>query len=157
MLVSFESCRKSRKQVLSTYKHKLHIYQIFFGVVNVSRGQMVCVLSLWYLHPGFEPSWASFFFQKINWLNGHWNVTAIRSTEWSLNGDWNATETYLSCHHAVVIESPFSHHSVDWMLRFHPLISILNRKFLQVIRSMDVKIEVYTFTDGHPCTYVLLL
>ena len=29
-------------------------------------------------------------------LNGHWNVTAIQSTEWRLKGDWMVTEWHLS-------------------------------------------------------------
>ena len=58
--------------------------------------------------PGFEPHWAYFNFQKISLLKGHWNEPAIQSTEWSLNGVWNATEIYLSRHHSVAIKPPLS-------------------------------------------------
>mgnify|MGYP003686284799 CR=1 FL=1 len=60
-------------------------------------------------------------FQKISWLKSHWNVPAIQSTEWWLNGGWNATEIHLSFHHSVAIPPPFSHHSVDWKVGFHPV------------------------------------
>ena len=51
---------------------------------------------------------------KINWLKSQWNVPAIQSTELSLNGHWNATENNF----LVIIQSPFSHHSVDWRWDF---------------------------------------
>ena len=65
--------------------------------------------------PGSSRTGRYFIFQKISWLKSHWNVPAIQSTEWSLNGGWNATEIHLSRHHSVVIQPPFSYHSVDWM------------------------------------------
>ena len=40
--------------------------------------------------------------QKINCLKGHWNVPAIKSSEWSLNGDWNQR-----------LPSPFNRHSAN--------------------------------------------
>ena len=43
-----------------------------------------------------------------HWLKVNWNVPAIQSTAMSLNGDWNATENHLSCHHSVAIQPPFS-------------------------------------------------
>ena len=39
-----------------------------------------------------------------------------------LNGGWNATEIRLSRHHSVAIKPTYSHHSVDWKVRFHPVI-----------------------------------
>ena len=48
------------------------------------------------------------FFEKISWRKGHWNMPAIQSTEWSLNGDWNATVIHLSRHRSVAIQPPFS-------------------------------------------------
>ena len=83
---------------------------------------MVSTLSLWFLLPGFETRLVVilFFFFK-NRRKDHWNVPAIQSTEWSLNGDWNATENHLSRHHWSAIQTPFSHHSVDWKVRCHPV------------------------------------
>ena len=114
----YKSCRSFKYRI----KHTLNKYWIFISKSNGRRGAMVSVLSLWFLHPAFEPRCAyNFIFHKISWLKGHWNVPAIQSTEWSLNGGWNATEIHLSCHHSVAIQTRFSNHSVDWKVRFHPV------------------------------------
>ena len=83
---------------------------------------MISALSFWFVFPEFEPRWTKYIFQTINWLKDHWKVPAIQSTKWSINGNWNATENHLSRHHSVAIQPPFSHHSVDWKVRFHPVI-----------------------------------
>ena len=64
---------------------------------------------------------AILFFKYGHWLKGHWNVPAIQLTDWSQNNDWNVTEINLSRNHSVTINLPFSHHSVDWKVRFHPM------------------------------------
>ena len=77
---------------------------------------MVSVLSLWFLHPGFDPRRAQFyfsiknilFFNKINWLKGHWNVPAIQTTEWWLKCDWNPPFPLPFSRHSATIRSPFS-------------------------------------------------
>ena len=74
--------------------------------------------------PGSSRVGHNFIFHKISWLEGHWNVPAIQSTEWSLNGGWNATEIHLFRHHSVAIQPPSSHHSIDWKVRFHPVFVI---------------------------------
>ena len=43
--------------------------------------------------------------KKGHRLKVNWNVPAIQLTARSLNGDWNATENHLSCHHSVAIQS----------------------------------------------------
>ena len=40
-----------------------------------------------------------------------------------LNGHWMVTEIHLSCHHSVAFQPPFSHHSVDWKVRFRPVLA----------------------------------
>ena len=63
--------------------------------------------------PGSSRVGRNFIFQKISWPKGHWNVPAIPSTEWYLNGDWNATEIHLTRHHSVAIQPPFNHLVID--------------------------------------------
>ena len=83
---------------------------------------MVSILSLWFLNSGFELRWAYFFLLTlIDWkvtemclpfsrLNGHWMVTEMR-----------LTENHLSRHHSVAVQLRFSHNSVDWKVRYHPV------------------------------------
>ena len=106
--------------VLSTELNTSYIYTNYSSL-NGPRGRMVSVLSLWFIHPGFKLRLAYFFFQKTNWLIDHWNVPALQSTDWSLNGDWYATEITFP----LSIQSPFSHlschQSIDWKVGCHPL------------------------------------
>ena len=117
----------------------LHKYKLFIHCYNGHRGRMVSVLFLWFLRPGIESQWVYFYF-LINKLTERslkcashsiiccfefiigWNLT-FQSIEWSLNGDWNANDNHLSRHNSVAIQAPFSHHSIDWKVRFHPMIN----------------------------------
>ena len=98
-----------------------------------------------------------FIFQNKNWLKGYWNVPAIQLTEWSLNGGWNATEIHLSPHHSVAIQPPFSQHSVDWKVRFHPVKlrflfnteTLIWKKFLVTLKLCIERINFYEIEIEH--------
>ena len=110
----YKSCRKLRKQVFNTelnicYKNTKYSSMILM----VAVAKWLADFPLDSYIPGSSSARRNFIFQKISWLKGHWNVPAIQSTEWWLNGGWNATEIHISRHHSVAIQPPFSHHSVD--------------------------------------------
>ena len=66
---------------------------------------MVSELSLWFLHPGFDPRRAQFYFSK--------NKLTERSLKCACHSvDWMVTEMRLKSTFPVIIQSPFSHHSV---------------------------------------------
>ena len=118
----YKSCRKLSKQVFST--------ELNIRYINTKYSSMILTAALaeWLACSPFDPYvqgssrvGGDFIFQKISWSKGHWNVPAIQSTEWSLNGGWNATEIYFSRHQSVDIQPPFSDYSVDWKVRFHPV------------------------------------
>ena len=103
-----KSCRSSKYRI----KHTLHVYSIFIMDNYGSRGVMVSVLSLWFLHPGFDPRRAQFYFSKnklterslkcaCHWVN--WMVT-----EWWLKCDWNPPFPSPFSRHSATIQSPFS-------------------------------------------------
>ena len=83
----------------------------------------------WLVHPVFEPYWANFIFQK-NKLTERSLKCACHSVDCMVTEWWlNATEIHLSRHHSVAIQPSFSHHSIDWKLRFHPVSIIHNNVF----------------------------
>ena len=99
------------------FKHMLNIYTKFSGHVKaVPQAEWLARFPFDYYFPSSSRDGRNIFFKD------HWNVPAIQSTKWSMNGNWNATENHLSRHHSVAIQPPFSHHSVDWKVRFHPVI-----------------------------------
>ena len=118
----YKSCRKLGKQGLSTESNIRYIntkYSSLFPTVAVA--QWLAYLLFESYIPGSSRVGRYFIFHKISRLKGPWNVPAIQSTEWSLNGDWNTTENHLFRHHSVAIQRPFIHRSVDWKLGFHPV------------------------------------
>ena len=98
---SYKSCRKLSTELNIRYTNTK--YLSLFLTVHVAE---------WYAYFPFD-SYISgssrvgrnFIF---SWLKGHWNVPAIQSTEWSLNGGRNATEIHFSRHHSATIQSPLS-------------------------------------------------
>ena len=86
----------------------------------------------------------NFIFQKMNWLKGHWYVSAIQLTEWSLNGDWKcrlkSDWNHLSRYQSVAIQPLFTHHSVDLKVIFQQKQSMItSSKLLYKIVTISLK------------------
>lgn len=111
--------RKLRKQVQGTVLN-IHYTNIEISINRNggARGQVVNVVPLRFLYPGFKPCWSNFIFQR---LKDQWNMPAILSTELWLNIERNATDIYLYCHNSVAFQPPFNHHSGEWKVIFHPV------------------------------------
>ena len=122
----YKSCRIWRKHVLcAELKIRYTNTKYSSPLLTVPVPEWLAYFPFDSYIPGSSRVGRNFIFQKISWLKGHWNVPAVQSNEWSLNDDWNATEIHLSRHHSVTIQTPFSHHSVDWKMTFHPVKRIL--------------------------------
>ena len=117
----YKSCRILRKQVLSTVLKIRYTYTKYSSVtITASVAEWLAYFPFNSYIPGSSRVARNCFSQNISWLKGHWNVPTIQSTEWWLKCDWNPP-----------FSSTFSHHSVDWMVRFHPVywkaMHIINR------------------------------
>ena len=105
----YKCCRKLRKQVLSTELNIRYINTKYSSLIpTVAVAQWLVYVPDDSYNPGSSRVGRNFIFHKISWLKGHWNVPVIQSTEWSLNGGWNATEIHLSRQLSVAIQPPFS-------------------------------------------------
>ena len=111
---------------------------------------MVSELSLWFLYPGFDPRRAQFYFSK--------NKLTERSLKCACHSvDWMVTEWWLKCDWNPPFPSPFSHHSVDWNVRFHPVFPPAKLKYhinlktfsrMVTVRSTLYKSAVPLFLSG---------
>ena len=139
IIIAYQGIIGSKKQSVQSSKDKFTLIKFY----KIYRHKIKYLYKIYYfLLLIFGGVFSKCHLKHCVHLKGHWNVLAIQSTEWLLNGDWNATEIHLSRHHSVVIQPPFSHHSVDWKVRFHP---VMNNTILWVIFS-----NIYTSVEcGH--------